>query len=140
MGLLSDFIVANELDAIAYNGEEQGVPALHIVHSGRLTPLELETLYHVTQGGDPGDIVDYQFRTVNVVHDGEQVTTELSAALVGQLAEASDAALSAWANARARSEHFRGSDTNLRPLLDDLRRLAQLARAESKSMYLWICV
>ncbi len=139
MGVLADFIVATEEEAMAYDGIAT-FPESHRAQYKRLTELELGTLYHILQGKQVDDHTLYEFEAINVVDGGEQLTTRLLPDLVERLRGASDGELKSVASLWGATEEIQCSGDEMLPLLEDLRRLAKLAQSESKDMYLWNCV
>lgn len=139
MGVLAEFFVADEPEALAYDADS-ALPESHRVLYKRLTELELGTLYHITLGKEVDDDTFYDFRLVKSVDDGEQLTTELLPDLVARLAGATNDELRAWAEGWGRTEEIQVEGEEILQVLEDLRRLARLAQAESKQVYLWNCV
>ncbi len=139
MGVLADFIVATEADASEYDGSAK-IPDSHRAQHKRLTEVELGTLYHITQGKPVDDDTLYDFNVIRVVDDGEQLTTELLPDLIVRLAAASNDDLDGWAEVWSETDELSCDADDVRPILDDLRRLSRLAAAERKSVYLWNCV
>lgn len=48
--------------------------------------------------------------------------------------------LRAWSTPWSETEELSCAPEDILPLLNDLRRLSKVARAEAKSVYLWNCV
>lgn len=141
MGLLAEFFVATEVEAMQYSGDP-GCPDSHKALYKRFTEVELETLYDITLGKSVSDDdeTSHEFKVVKVVDDGEQVTTELLPDLIARLANASDETLESWAGTWGATTEIQSDADAVLPVLQDLRRLAIMAQSESKSVYLWNCL
>ncbi len=139
MGLLADFLVGTDEDASRYDGGPT-VPDSHRASYTGITEIELTTLYLIAQGLPVDPDTTYDFRTVSEADEGEVVTVEILPDLVRRLAGASDEDLMQWAREWAATEELACEPEDLQPVLQDLRRLALVARAEAKAVYLWNCV
>ena len=139
MGVLANFIVANEGEAAAYDGDTS-ISDSHCAYYKTFTEIELGTLYHITQGKEVDDDTLYDFKVIREVDGGERVTIELLPELVSRLASADDADLHAWAELWGQTEEIQCPADEMLPVLKDLRRLSKLAQTEAKSVYLWNCV
>ena len=139
MGVLADFIVANEAEAAAYDGDTS-IRDSHRAQYKSFTEIELGTLYHITQGKEVSDDTVYDFKVIREVDGGERLTTELLPDLVSRLASADDQDLDAWAELWGQTEEIQCAADEMLPVLKDLRRLSKLAHTEAKSVYLWNCV
>lgn len=63
MGILADFIVATEAEAVAYEGTTS-MPESHRAQYNGFTEIELGTLYDVAQGKLVDDESIYEFKLV----------------------------------------------------------------------------
>ena len=139
MGLLADFFVATEQDALRYDGE-RSLPESHRAHYTGFTEIELSTLYMIAQGLPVDAETVYDFQSVSSQDDGEEVTMVVLPELCSRLAAASDDKLKSWAALWGDTEELKGARAELLPVLVDLRRLSVLAASEGKSVFLWNCV
>ncbi len=137
--MLADFFVATEAEAVQYDSKSS-VPSSHRAKYKHFTEIELSTLYMITQGLEVDDEAEYEFRTVAMQDGGERCTLEILPDLAVRLGAASDAALASWATLWAATEELQCDGAQLLPVLNDLRRLSQLASKEGKSVYLWNCL
>lgn len=139
MGVLADFIVANEAEAAAYDGD-RSIRDSHRAQYKSLTQIDLGTLYYITQGKEVGDDTVYDFKVILDVDREECLTTEFLPDLVSRLASADDQDLDAWAELWGQTEELQCAADEMLPVLKELRRLSKLAQTEAKSVYLWNCL
>jgi hypothetical protein len=155
MGILSDFVVADPSDAaaVAAGPDRSRWPC---VQSGDFTVLEVAWLHFLITGEDadapasPRQVVLNPFTKREVVvsaltqyadfpclvDEGESWVHQLPEGLVDELAGASD--LPSIAKRWASCEELQGADADsLTAVLEDIQRMARLARSSGKALLLW---
>jgi hypothetical protein len=139
MGLLADFYIAAKEDAAAYD-EDQSCAEDDRVQTKRITPLELSTLAAILEGKQWDiDMMD-QFEQVLVVDGGERVIHQVPPALVERLAALSPEDVARAAERWSATEELSCAPEDVRPVIEDLARLAVRTRATSRQLFLWNCV
>lgn len=103
-----------------------------------ITGIEIGTLWAILD--NKAWDVNYQPEFVHADEEGESWLYRFPVGLTKLLASADDGALASASSQWAKTEELNCDAAELRPLLDDLRLLAQRAANEGKSIYLWGCL
>jgi len=104
------------------------------------TPLELSILWSIMRGVEwDVDMMD-EFPCLLQVDGGERLIHRLPSAMVTDLAGLSPDRVASVTSAWAATEELSCSPADIRPVVDDLARLARRATETSCSLHLWNCV
>jgi hypothetical protein len=141
MGILADFIVASPEDALRYEeiAESDALPPpgrLDRVEYGGFTPLEPEFLWAVLRQ-EPWDPERHGLEEVQITDGGESWLFRFPDEFTQLIAGMDEATLRRAGEAWAATEQLNCDPEDLEPVLRDLKRLAELARASSRGLYLW---
>lgn len=144
MGLLADFFVADQHDALRYARRHRDADdgdairaALAPVESKGLTSVEIGTLWAILEGAD-WDAGRHGLASIDLGDDEADAWLErFPDGLVQRLAAATPEQLDGAARAWAATEELRCDAADLRPGLDELQRLSRRAIAEGRSVFLW---
>jgi hypothetical protein len=141
VGVRADLFVANNDDALLYeqllDSGQVIAPGRYVVaHHQGLTGLEFSSLWAILEGSD-WDVHRHMLQGVSTEAEQERWLEEFPASYVQQLAACDPAKLIQAAVAWSQTEELQCAASQLQPVLLDLQRLAQLALAEQKGLYLW---
>lgn len=139
MGILADVFVATTADALRYEEvmlDKGDMSAFERVESKGFTSLELGTLWAIIDGVE-WDVDRHMLTTVKAADEGETWLEQFPDALVASLAALTESSIPKIADAWGKTEELQCSGTELRPIIQDLRRLAQSSRRSGKRMFLW---
>lgn len=139
MSVLADFYIADRGSAPNYD-EAQECDDADRVQSNRITPFELSMLVAILEKKKWDATMMDQFSQVLIVDGGERLIHEVSPALVEHLSKMRPEEVESAAEAWARMEEMACEPDELRPLLEDLVRLAGRARSTNRQLFLWNCV
>lgn len=136
MGLLSDLYVSVPGEAARYDGEGG---AIHCARLTRFTPTELSVLWAVLQGEEWDDRhltgferVFEKFGGVRTIHRVPDGFAHVAAAL-----DPGD--IEAIAQRWAATDELACGSAELKPALEEIVKLAGIARDSGQSLYLWNC-
>jgi len=143
MGLVSDFFVASEEEAMRYaermSEDDQGKATTSHVrpaeHNG-LTDLEVGTLWAILEGKE-WDADLHELENDESGEEGDSWLFRFPDRLVQLLANVEHSALEAALRQWADTEELQVDAEELRPVVMDLQRLAKQAIGDQKSVYLW---
>ncbi len=140
MGILADFFVAELDDALNYQqlmGPDLPRDRFELVESGRITPLEVTTLWAITTN-EQWSPEQHDLEMLGE-SSAEQETwlCRFPPAFVSRLAELTPAELPRVAAEWAATEEMACSPEDVLPEVDGLVRLARLAQTTGKGLYLW---
>lgn len=143
MGLLSDFFVASEEEAVGYadrmsDGDQGKATAshLHPAEYKGFTDLEVGTLWAILEGKE-WDADLHELENEEGGDEDDSWLFRFPDRLVQLLAHVEHSALEAALHRWAETEELQVDAEELRPVILDLQRLAKQAIAEQKSVYLW---
>lgn len=139
MGVLSDIVVAGHSDADAILAMDVPSEQLPGADVKGIDTIKLATLESILTG-QPYEAVETHDPVASASDDGPWVFA-LRPTLVAALADASDPVLATTATAWAETEEFQLDGWPLEvvsSVLEDLRRLAKLATADDKQLFLWM--
>jgi hypothetical protein len=81
-----------------------------------------------------------RFENVLTKDDGERMITRLPDEFINDVLDADDSRINPAVNDWAESEEWSCEPQEVRTFVDDLKRLAEVARSSGRSLYLWNCV
>jgi len=143
MGILADILVASEQDALAYDAQlelrRSPVSGVTVVYYKSFTGLEFGTLWALAVG-EPFEVRRHKLRHISHGDDGERWLEAFPAELVAVLSAIPDADVPSLAARWAATDELKLSQMlpeHVEPVIRDLHRLAALAQAEGKGVYLW---
>jgi len=141
MGILTDLFVATTEDARAYDPARSNRTELLAKYQPaeykHLTYLEFSTLWAIL-AEEPWDFDKHHHECLHLPAEGETWLFRFPEAFVLLLAGLTDSKLEAVVTAWAQTEELASwSTTDLKPMVVDLRRLAQQASQTSKGLFLW---
>jgi hypothetical protein len=139
MGLLADFYVSTDDDAVSYDDSPSLPDSDRAQHTG-ITHLELSTLWAILQEREWDVTTMDEFRCLLERDGGERLIHRFPAALVAQLATSDAGTLRLAAAAWAQTEELSCDPSDIQPVVDDLMRLARRAQETGKSLFVWNCV
>ncbi len=138
MSLLADFFLSSDIDAVKYDTAPSEFQD-RVQHKG-LTPLELSTLWCIMRGIEwDVDSMD-AFVCLLEVDGGERLIHRVPSEMVSDLTSQTPEQLTRITQEWAASEELDCKPFEIRPVVDDLVRLARLAGETGRSLYLWNCV
>jgi hypothetical protein len=81
-----------------------------------------------------------RFENVLTKDDGERIITRLPDEFINDVLDADDSRINQAVNDWAESDELSCEPQEVRTFVDDLKRLAEVARSSGRSLYLWNCV
>lgn len=138
MSLLADLYLAHDDDAVRYNTtpDEFTDRAEH----KSITPLEFSTLWAIMRGVEwDGDLLD-EFPCLLEVDGGEILIHRFPAAILTDLVALTPDRVASITAEWAATEELDCRPDEIRPIVDDLIRLARLATETGRSLHLWNCL
>jgi len=141
MGIRSDLFVATNSDALLYESMLEAKQATasgrcEIVHHSGLGSLEFGTLWAILAGVE-WDVEQHMLQNLTAGDEGETWLDEFPSAYVTLLASINEQSAANAAEAWGKTEELQCPGKQLTPVVQDLGRLARLALAEKKGLYLW---
>lgn len=139
MGILADVFVATPDDALRYEDvfmDEGDMSPFERVEYNGFTSLEFGTLWAIVDGVE-WDVARHTLSMVRAGDEGETWLERFPEDLVTSLAAVSEPSIAKIADAWGKTEELQCDGAELRPVIDDLRRLAQSSKRSGKGMYLW---
>jgi hypothetical protein len=140
MALLADFYISTDKDALAYDENQSLVPPSDKAEYKGFTPLGLSTLWAILNGRDWDVKLMDEFACLMVKDGGAQLIHRAPEAFLMLLASADPETLKRSADAWARTDELDCDPSETEPIVLDLVRLAQRAKATNKNLYLWNCI
>jgi hypothetical protein len=136
MGVIADFIIATEPEALEYSGSQSGIQSSDLLEAKGITCVELSTLLALLDGKEWQDSLLDLFPRVG----GEASRlTRVDDHLLGRLTDF-DYDLDQVAAGWAVTEEMQVGVEEARSLIDGLAQLAVRAKSLGKPVYLWNCV
>jgi len=135
MGVIADFIIATESEALEYSRSQSGIRSSELLEAKGITCVELSTLLALLDGKEWQDGLLDLFPPVGEESSG---LTRISDRLLGRLTDF-DYDLNRVATDWAATEEMQWEAEEARGLIDDLAQLAVRARSVGKPVYLWNC-
>jgi hypothetical protein len=136
MGIIADFIIANELEALEYSRTQSGIPSSNMIEAKGITIVELSTLMALLDGKDwHQDLLD----VFPLIRDESSVLSKIGEPLLSRLTDFDydiDQVAADW----AATEEMQWEVDEAQSLIDELAQLAVKAKSVGKSVYLWNCV
>jgi len=136
MGVLSDFIIATEPEALEYFQDRDSISE-DILHWKSFSHVELSTLLAILNG-KPWDKSLLRLFP-NVTHSEESWLTRVADELLERLSVAGydlDKAAAAW----AATDEMRCTPAEARDAIEELAKFAARAKELGKPVYLWNCL
>jgi hypothetical protein len=135
MGVIADFIIATEPEALEYSRSQAGIPSSNLLEAKGITCVELSTLLALLDGKEWQDTLLDLFPSVGGESSGlTRVADRLLSRLTGFDYDL-DQAAAEW----AATEEMQWEPEEARALIDDLAQHAVKARSACKPVYLWNC-
>lgn len=135
MSLLAAIFVSSDEDAATYDSTPERFGERGEYKD--FTPLELSTLWSIMRGTEwDGDMMD-EFACLLEIDGGERLVHSLPPAMVSELAALPPDRVASVTSAWASTEEMDCNPEDIRPIVDDLIRLARIARESSRGVYLW---
>jgi hypothetical protein len=138
MGVLADIYISRDDEAVKYDAAPEQFPER--VQYKSITPLELSTLWSIMRGVESDVESMNEFPCLLVIDGGEQLIHRLPAAMVAELARMSPDQVASVTSAWATTEELSCSPADIRPVVDDLVRLAGRAIETGRGVFIWNCV
>jgi len=135
MGVIADFIIANEPEGLEYSRSQTGIPSSDLLEAKNITCVELSTLLALLDGTEWQDSLLDLFPAVGADSSG---LTRVADQLLGRLTDFDydlDQVTADW----AATEEMQWEVEEARGLIDDLAQHAVRARNACKAVYLWNC-
>jgi hypothetical protein len=136
MGVIADFIIATEPEALEYSRSQTGIPPADCLEAKGITLVELSTLLALLDGREWQDHLLDLFAPVG---EEENMLTRMPDQLLGRLTDF-DYDLEQVAADWAATDEMQWEPDEARGLIDALAQHAARATRAGKSMYLWNCV
>jgi len=138
MSLLADIYVSRDEDAVKYDtAPDQFVERAQ--YKG-FTPLELSILWSIMRGVEWDVAMMDEFPCLLTIDGGERLIHRLPSTMVADLATLPPHRVASVTRAWAGTEELSCSPADIRPVVNDLVRLARRATETSQSVHLWNCV
>lgn len=138
MSLLADIYISPDDEAVKYDTTPDQF-ADRAQYKG-FTPLELSMLWSIMRGVEWDVAMMDEFPCLLQIDGGERLIHRLPSAMVTELAALSPDRVASVTAAWAATEELSCSPEDIRPVVDDLVRLARRATETSRSLHLWNCV
>lgn len=136
MGLIADFIVATESDALKYAASGGALDSIERSEYKNYTPLSIAELW----AGLDDEILNlerHDLEAVLIADGGESWLFRFPDKLSEQIAQIDSDRVGVIAAKWAGSEEVPGGGPDNEPVLYDLIRLCNSARLEFQNLYLW---
>jgi hypothetical protein len=139
MSVLSDFYLAEAQQAKNYDVNQQCDEIDRAQYRG-MTPLELSTLWAITQKKEWDVAMMDQFPEVLIVDGGQRLIYQVPGAAVKRFASLSEAEVGAAAGAWSQTEELACEAADVQPVVEEIVRLSKRGLETNRNLYLWICV
>ena len=138
MGLLADLYISPGNEAVKYDTAPDEFPE-RVEYKG-FTELELSILWSIIRGIKWDVAMMNDFPCLLQTDGGERAIHKVPSLMAQELAALSPDQITSAASSWAASEEINGDPEDIRPIVDDLARLAREAGQTSRNVYLWNCV
>ena len=136
MGVIADFIIATEPEALEYSRCQAGIPSSNLLEAKGITCVELTTLLALLDGKEwEEDLLDL----FSPVGDESSGLTRVADQLLNRLTDV-DYDLDQVAADWAATEEMQCEVDTAHTLIDGLAQHAVRAKNVGKPVYLWNCV
>ena len=138
MGVLSDIYISRDDEAVEYDTAADKFSE-RAQYKG-MTPLELSTLWAILRG------VEYDFDSIDEFpclfekDGGERLIHGFPKAMLTALGQLTPDRIPAVTAKWAATEELSCPPADIRPVVEEMVRLARLAAASGRHLYLWNCV
>lgn len=139
MAVLSELFISTPAQAAEYD-ETQSIADDDGAQFTSFTGLELSTLQAIIEGREWDVSLLDSYHTVLERNAGERIICELPSAFLERLASLDDEAITTASEAWAKTDEMVCSADDVRPIIEELRRLAERARSSGRGVFLWNCV
>ena len=139
MGLLADIFIAS-LEVAKKLDDTSSLPQEDVAQYGRMTELEMGFIKQLLIGEELSFDPNLGFEAINIVDDGERVTTMFPNDMITMLANMNDEQMTHVANGLAESEEMQCDPSDVMPVLIDLKKLAAKAEEFGQGLFLWNCL
>jgi hypothetical protein len=140
MAVLADLFISTPTEAAEYDKTQTVANNEDRAEFTSFTDLELSTLQAIIEGREwDVDMLD-SYNTILEQDDGERRICELPKEFLERLASLDDKAITTASEAWAKTEELSCSPNDVRPIIEELRRLSQRACNSGRNVYLWNCV
>ncbi len=140
MGLLSDFYIATEADALSYDTKPTAIPDSDKASHKGITTLELSTLWAIVQKREWNvDMLD-AFKLILDKDNGERSIYHIPVAFISLLMSLDTDTLLRSIVEWAQTEEIECDPSEMYPVVEDIIRLGRKAQDTGKNLYLWLCV
>ncbi|HEV2294708.1 MAG TPA: hypothetical protein VGR35_12715 [Tepidisphaeraceae bacterium] len=136
MGVLADIYVASRNEAAEYDADPKRFAA-EAASWKLFTELELSILWALLQGREWDVELMDRFENVLTKDGGERMITRLPDEFIDDILSVDEGRIEQAVNEWAVSEELGCDPEEVRPFVDDLKRLAQVARSSGRSLFLW---
>lgn len=139
MGILADIFISRPEDAAQYEQaslahKHAPDPRFTSVHYKRLMSLEFAMLWAIL-ADEPYEYEKHHFS--HIAHTDATTLDQFPPAALSLLAAMTPETMASVAETWSAIEELQWAPADVAPVLADLQRLARLAEAEGKSMYIW---
>lgn len=138
MGLLADLYLAHDGHAVRYDTTPEEFTDRAEFKS--ITPLEFSTLLAIMRGIEWNGALMDEFPCLLEVDGGERLIHRFPAAMLTELVALTPDRIASVTAEWAATEELDCRPDELRPIVDDLIRLARLATETGRSLHLWNCL
>ena len=136
MSLLADIYISRDDEAVSYDTTPDQF-ADRAQYKG-FTPFSM--LWSIMRGVEWDVALTDEFPCLLQIDGGERLIHRLPSAMVTELAALSPDRVASVTTAWAATEELSCSPEDIRPVIDDLVRLARRATETGRSLHLWNCV
>jgi hypothetical protein len=138
MGIIADFIIASENEALHYGKTQSGIPVDDRLEMKSITMVELSTLLAILKGEEWHDGLLDLFPMLEDPADPELCVTRVPDELLGRLT-ASEHDWEQVAKKWAATEEMQWNPEDARTVIEELTHLALRAERLRKPIHLWNC-
>jgi hypothetical protein len=139
MGIMADIFITNHEKALVLE-DTSDLPASDVAHYGRMTELEMGFIKQALTGQALDFDPDLGFEAINVVDEGERITTKFPDDMLPMLSSMDEKQMEKVSIILANTEELQCQPDDLMAVLLDLKRLSAAALERGLGMYLWNCV
>ena len=140
MSILADLYVSTPDKALAYD-EVQEAPEGERAELTGFTSIEFSTLWAIIEGKAWEEAHMDAFETVLEKNGGERMISLVPGKLVELAAALDDAGIAAAAEEWAQTDELEHCEPEeLMTVIEELRRVARVAKESGRGLYLWNCI
>ncbi|WP_367870325.1 hypothetical protein [Luteolibacter sp. Populi] len=140
MSILAELYVATPDKALGYD-EVQEAPEGERAELTGFTSIEFSTLWAILEGKAWEEAYMDAFETVLEKNGGERMISLFPGKLVELAAALDDARIAAAAEEWAATDELEHCEPEeLGPVIEELRRVARVAKESGRGLYLWNCI